>query len=247
VIAIIGVLIGLLLPALGLARRSAQMTVEMAAARTLGYAYQSYSSGAKGELLPGFKDGGRMQDDEGREMPTGSGYTEIRKRYPWRLAPWLDYRLEGALLVNDQAGLLEKRDQYSVFDYHYGVSLSPNLGLNSLYLGGDGRFGPSRLYTPLTRLPDAVQPSSLMVFVSAQGSGFEGLSNGYFFVRPPQSPSYDRALPASVFGYVAPRWSGSAVAAMLDGHARTVATDELQDRRLWSNEARRVDDPNLRP
>lgn len=247
VVSIIGALIGVLLPALGGARRSAQMTVELAAARSLGYAYQSYTADNKGAVLPGFKDGGRMLDDLDRVMPTTPGYSEIRKRYPWRLLPWLDRQIEGALLVNDQAALLEKRSRYNDFDFHYGVSLSPNLGLNSLYLGGDGRFGPTRLYTPLLKVADAVRPSDLMVFASAHGSGFEGLGGGYFFVRPPAVPTFDRSLPPASFGYVDPRWSGSVVASMLDGHAATVREAELHDRRLWSNEAQRVDNPDLRP
>jgi prepilin-type N-terminal cleavage/methylation domain-containing protein len=128
VIAIIALLIGILLPALGKARQSARTSLELAAARQLMLGYSSYAFDHKSRLLPAYSAtssvqaelfpywtrnvyndlGTKIWDAATQSHPSGWGNSPAAAAYPWRLAPYFDYQVEGALLVNEQARILHE-------------------------------------------------------------------------------------------------------------------------------------------
>jgi prepilin-type N-terminal cleavage/methylation domain-containing protein len=168
VIAIVGLLVSILLPSLGRARMAARQTREMSAARSLMLAFTMYADASRGLVLPGYPtrdmvDGPvRVLDDTGERV-----LDEKAQRYPWRLAPFLDYEFSGGLYENDKllADIRAGAGDYARYgvDLQYIVSLYPSLGMNIAFVGGSDRhteFDPvfrrlfGRVY--VERVEDAV-------------------------------------------------------------------------------------------
>lgn len=250
VLAIIGVLVALLLPALAAARDQAKMVTELAGSRELVHAYIGEALDHDGALLPGYVKNVTATDGRGNTI-TGAP----AERYPWRLAAYFDHGLEGAVLVNDQAAAIRREvnklpqwQRQSAWQYY--VSLEPSFGLNQFYLGGDAvntfNNGPGCL----TSMDDAVAPSRMIVFASAR---FSAQSNGYFKITAPLGPPGRWSLydiypdDPRQLGNVDPRWSGRAVFAQLDGHSGLLAPEQMRDMTRWSNLAAAADDPNWAP
>ena len=268
VIAIIALLIGILLPSLGKARESARRTLELSAARQLMLGYSAYTIDNRDRLLPAFSAtnaaqaqvfpywdrnvyndlGTKIWDAASRRAPNGWSTSPAVGGYPWRLAPYFDYQVEGALLVNDQARILHEYDRSSMDElvYTYNTNLTPSLGMNAAIGGnpgfdfgrpGDlfsipGAFGLNKIETE----NQVVGPSSFMVFCSARNGLFEqsisqaGASgfifpSGYYAVKPTNT-GYDEDNVDS-FGNIDLRWDGQAVVATLDGSASTRGEAEL--------------------
>lgn len=255
VVAVISLLIGILLPALGNARASARGLAELAAGRSLMQGMNLYANDHQYRVLPGFDDPGLLYDELGRPIT----FSEVRKRYPWRLLPYMDYQLEGGVLVGEQTALLDRRGSETQagvpeFDYYYGVSVYPSLGYNARFVGGDASEvvgNPQTFYNftrPVFRLTDARSASTLITFASARNNQLVDATEGFHkVIAPGPSATFDRARPPVTFGHVDPRWSDRAAAAFLDGHADYVGLDELTDMRYWANEARSQNDPEWSP
>ncbi len=268
VIAIIALLIGILLPALGQARGVARKTRELSTARQQMMVYGFYADDHKGFVMPGYLP--RIIDDYFRvdlsdyavEAPNGELIDDFPKisRYPWRLAPYLDFDFRG--MYADKRILSEVRQDNDGFG-NYRISLFPTLGLNQRFLGGDEiSFIPphKRLLADfwVRRLTDVHRTDRLLVFASAKS--LDGLYSvwdvpvreGYYHVEAPhfregQGRSWDdqydpNALsPGKNSGGVHLRHTGKAVVVTVDGHAQTLGWDELGDMTRWSNTATRAD------
>lgn len=133
VVAIIGLLIGLLLPAIAGVKRRALKTAEVNNIRQVGTAWQTYASSNNGAALPGYiseatqASWGVVWDyEDGRRMPR-----DIAATYPWRLAPYLSDTLHTYTfhLDNDDFDL----DDDSV---RREIALAPPFGYNAYYVGG---------------------------------------------------------------------------------------------------------------
>ncbi|HYE61919.1 MAG TPA: prepilin-type N-terminal cleavage/methylation domain-containing protein [Phycisphaerales bacterium] len=264
VIAIIALLIGILIPALGKARTTARQTREMSGARQLMTAFYLYTDAARGQVLPGYASRAMVNGpmpvigDRGQRL-----LDEEAQRYPWRLAPYLNYDFRG--LYDDDKVLAALRDgepSYSSFGvgFDYVVSLFPSMGMNIAFIGGSDRhsaFDPifNRVYGKpyLERIDDARRPSSLLVFASARSESHPHvpfLSNpqGFFRLEPPRFAAHQPRVWAAAYdansqtpglnsGFAALRYGGKAVAAHLDAHVGVASWDDLNDMRLWADQA----------
>jgi len=267
VISIIGLLLGVLLPALAGARGAAQATVEIAAAQQLGVAHMSAAQERKGELLAGYPPASGpyavpgVRDDLGAPVASPAS-----QRYPWRLLPYLDYAVAGLYPDDETLRSMRRHDRAG---FVYRVSVSPHLGLNQAFIGGsadsDGtghafRESARRVWGDgwfVDRINDVPQPSLLITFASAQhDASYEGgdLVDGYFKVLPPAFT--ERRWPenrplklthASELGHVALRHAGRAAAGFFDGHAELLDWDAIQDMRRWAPKAGRPDSTLPRP
>lgn len=259
VVAIIALLVGITLPALSSSRTLARQTRELSGSRQVITAYTMYANDNQSRVMPGYATAAmtsfsgtntlRVLDDRGVRL---AGV--IARRYPWRLAPYLDFNFKG---LYDDDRLLERYRSRS--DYTYVVSLSPSMGLNAEFVGGKGEpglgFNTENLRKwgsfYITRMDQARRPDALIVFASARGSDPDDLNKsvpGNYIVDAPattqanwQPGRFDPDAPASAFGSVDCRWFGAAVTSHLDGHASTQTLDDLRDMRKWSNQALTAD------
>ncbi len=271
VIAVVSVLVSILLPALSKARAAAWRTRELVAAQQLVIAYTGYADDHKSAVLPGFpprdslKGANAVLDDEGLAITD----LTVAQRYPWRLAPYLNFNFRG--LYDDAKLLGQIKDNAAEFEkigvtYRYVVSLFPSLGMNVAFVGGSEKFGAwDKAFTAkygrvhVARLDGVQRPSQLMTFVSARveqqplAPGL-GAPQGYFRVEPPyfvaaQGRRWDASyeadpnvrLPGQNSGFVSLRHEGKAVTVMLDGHAAMAGWDEMNDMRRWADGAGSVD------
>lgn len=253
VIAIIAILISILLPGLGACRALARATREMAAAQQTMVAFQLYAQDNAGRLLAGMP---HIRDVMGRGAPMDDLGEPIAdpitaQRYPWRLAPYVDYNFRG--LYGDDKALAVLRERRT--DFQYVVSLYPSLGMNVAYVGGSvnhlGDKTSQRVFGKvfLERDDQATRPTEVIAFASARFRGpgtIEELPEpeGFFRVEAPtlgsgwQETYDDRAInPGINSGFVSLRHGGKAVTAMLDGHAEVLGWQELRDMRRWADQA----------
>ena len=248
VIAIIALLIGILLPSLSSARNSARMLKELGAARQLGMGYVMYTQDHRDRMFlvydrtPGkdvYNDRGiklydaRSQREVGDIAGSGAMYG-----YAWRLAPYFDYVVDGALMVNEQAKAInDSRFDESVnnLEYTYATNNAPSLGMNAI-IGGvpgfgyeDNNFADLLLrgwgLRRITRVNQMQFPSSFMVFASAWNTEYANFGKGYYTIRPSHH-DYDPNDPDK-FGRIDLRWGGKAVIGKLDGSAATHSQGEV--------------------
>lgn len=257
VMAIVAILAGMLVPALGKAKRQARRVNEMNAARQLILAWQLYADDHNDRVLPGFRRGFGAKDDRGNEL--GS---EVAARYPWRLAPYLGNHFD-VVYANENRAFL---DQFRRLDDPtlgvYAASVYPSLGINAVFVGGDDELPPSDAAVArfgefcVLQTTQIERPSDLMTFVSARapleflptpsGSG-NRIVNGFHIVKAPYlggrnwAADWDPADGPVAWGFVHPRYTGRAVAAITDGHVEAPGLRELQDMRRWANPADRAD------
>jgi type II secretory pathway pseudopilin PulG len=259
VIAIIAVLVAILLPALGKARRSANTVRELSAGQHLMTAYALYADDARGELMPGYCP----PEWTSPSPPPGTKTLEVlddagepvlgvqAQRYPWRIAPYMNYDFGG--LYKDEKTL---RRYLQRADFNYVVSLSPSFGLNSAFIGGDAdrqgfnavalrNFGPFYI----VRMDQVIRPDRLIAFASCHGVNPDGgaLVPGFFRADPPSirtriwldSPpaANPDALPGQ-FGNLDYRHDPAKAAVLhMDGHAELRDFWTLDDMTRWANGA----------
>lgn len=206
VIAVIALMVGLLFPALRSVRQSSGLVRELSTARQLMVAYRSYAYENRSMLLPGYynnDDIGVPQplpafDRSGERLDGGAAY-----RYPWRIAPFLDYNLRGLYL---DALLQTRLDSDPNVDSHYLLSVYPSMGINGVFVGGDSEFSGFLADNPnipqdaipdvarnfyARRITDVRLPPQLIVFASARVDGQLAVDNsavteGFHKLTPPR-------------------------------------------------------------
>ncbi len=160
VIAIIALLIGILLPALGNARKNAKMVAEQVGCKQLQTAYFTYSSDCKDETLPAAPHWNWNHSEQARYAmfpadpfdKTGKLWHSITKVWTLQLAGYLDYSLEGFQL--DKATHSDFRTRpttptnisgpyrdYPSNSYLAALAWHPSFGVNGILYGGSYRHG----------------------------------------------------------------------------------------------------------
>lgn len=260
-IGVIGILSTVLIAGAGAAREAAHRTAVTANARSLIMAYLATPLENNEFYMVGYGDAGEtIHPPQG---PPISSSSEEAKRYPWRIAPYLNDHVE-TLYVGKHAAFYKHHASKNA----YTTSLHPSFGMNSVFVGGhrDGRkHDPG--YTPggrggdgstfprdfwVLQPGDAYNPSNLIVFATSRYSPPEGYSDyvGFYRLNAPKSPAsptwggYRPEIPASL-GFVSLEYGGKAVVAHLDGNVRLLDETELRDMRRWSNQAAMYNDPNF--
>ena len=244
VLAVTAVVLAISVPAWLSCIKGGQKAMEIASGRKIIAGYLLYAADHDGQLMAGYKSEDAV-DASGNslEFPANA-------RYPWRLAPYIDFDMHAILFNGNEKALQDK------VDFHYAASVSPNLGMNVTFVGGDYGSGsdmmPSDRATStygvfcVTRLSQASKPSDLIVFASARRGTDEV---GFYQVKSPcfvtkrWGGKWNPDAPASVYGFIDMRYSRHAVTAMLDGHVELLDEDEIQDMRRWSNQAAEKNDP----
>lgn len=246
VVAIFAILGAISLPVISSLQERARATNEISGARQTIAAWISYAGDRDGQVLPGYQSEPGVTNAEGETLRF-----PVNARYVFRLAPYLDYRLQGTVLVNDQSRLKDD----------YAISTSPTFGINLTFVGGD--FGGGSDLRPtatnlatygkfvVTRIAGIHAPSKLIVFASARFDRPDGhVVEGYNAIRSPSLHArrwperYDVGEPWYTYGMVHLRYDEKAVCAMADGHVELLDFEQLQDMRRWSNQAAEADDPD---
>lgn len=246
--------------------RKSRMAEDIAAARRIVQAYLTATADNNG-ILPK----GRYADDEVVDVATPDGSSVLQKsgqrvvlqRYPWHLAPYLDWNVEKTYLTwanrkefRKNQGAMAAMPRLAESQYYYALSLAPAFGQNAYGVGGYEKAGGAEVATRIASVP---RPSQLIAFLSSR----DNTMGGYFYVVPPLSSQNQyfmdgstssvevkwssgeyRAENASSFGFVAMNHSGRAVAAFLDGHVGLLDLAALRDARHWSRIAQENDDPH---
>jgi len=256
VVGILSLLLALLVPAVSGVRASARLTAEQSAARQVWIAYDNYAVVTDGRVLPGYLGGLPARDADGRSIASVS-VPNVASRWPWRLAPFLDYRFEG-LYLNEHGDVLEELRSADYEDFVYRVSLFPSLGLNSYWVGGHEGVGLG--FDPLalrnfgrfyvTQMTDVRRPDRLIAFASSRLKDEAVTGNdtveGYFTVTAPHFTSgsedlwselWDDRLESEDFGHLSLRHRDEALVLMMDGHVEALGESELRDMTRWANGA----------
>ncbi len=242
---IVAGLMALVIPVASQCITKAEQAREIAGARQAITAWRAFAAENDGLILPGYQAAPGVVNASGQTLRFPAN-----ARYVFRLAPYLDFRLKGTLLVNRQEKI---RDDYE-------ISMSPSFGINLTFVGGD--FGGGSDLVPseatfarhgrfaVTRMSEIHQPSKLLVFASARITSGDRTMPGYNAIKSPRlhadrwAATYTESGPYWDFGAVHPRFDGRAVCAMADGHVELLTIDDLRDMRRWSNQAAQADDPD---
>lgn len=247
VLGVISFLVIIAVPATGRYFNEGRKAKEISSARKLVAAYITYASDHDGVLMAGYRQEA-VTDAAGKPLPFPAN-----ARYPWRLAAYLDYDMSAILFNGNENALKDE------VDMHYAASVSPNLGMNVTFVGGDygsgsdlvpssrstGKFGPFCV----TRLSQISRPATLMVFASARRGRNEV---GFYQIKSPMlttsrwSGKWDPDASAESFGFVDMRYNGKCVAAMMDGHVEMLDEEGIRDMRHWSNQAAERNEPHFR-
>jgi hypothetical protein len=163
VVAIIGLLVGLVVVSMHAVRGSATRTESLGALRQMALGYGQYTDEHRGRLLPGYIDTSLFAPGEEFEnlmvkLPTGDVLApEDSQSYVWRLAPYLDNAWETFFADLDSATLSIVNASYGCCFYGpasgpcpnctevppitVALSERPGYGLNSIFVGGDSFHG----------------------------------------------------------------------------------------------------------
>lgn len=248
-VAILGLLAGVSGAAYQKAMGKASLAAEMSAGKSLTQAYLLAASDNGGRYLAAYDATARNQtvlNAQGKPI----AMAEVKYRYPFRLAPYFNYQMEGTILVNRNEAQIIRQMGASGTMYDYGLSVFPAFGINRYLVGGSiGANGavdhPEECIQTLGQAE-----KSVIVFVSGGSSEVDG----YEYVTPPNGPrgqwsgaKWTKDSEPSNYGHVGARFDGKAVAGFLDGSVKVLSIDELRDMRLWSKNAALANDPNYRP
>lgn len=203
---------------------------ELHAARVLMAGFHAHAADHAGKIMKAMDvNPGQVLDNQGRPV-----MSHAAKRWPWRLAPYIDHNINMLMVNNEKAAPVDNAM------YSYLVTVFTTLGMNGTFVGG--KFGTSmapdhpgnnRGMFCVTNIVQPHKPSQLIVFVSAKMQG------------APHAGCFDVCAPGfGAVGQVHYKYGGKAVVAYFDGHVEMNNEEQLQDMRRWSNLAAMQDNPD---
>jgi hypothetical protein len=193
-----------------------------------------------------------------------------KKRYPWRLAPYLDFALQGTMLTGERESLMKAIPPVDDRTWwHYRISTMPSFGLNAHFLGGYeyDRTSPPPFHV-VHMMSQVKLPSDMLAFASARGEDWDSETNtviaaeGWHTVDSPawghtgtlgglgypwSAEAYSRESHPEQHGNISARYRDKVLLGFIDGHASTSPPEGLRDMRLWSNDAASASDPEWKP
>lgn len=229
-IAIIIVLTGLGMVGYSKYIESAKRGKEIHAGRVLMAGFHAFTADNGGKIIKAMDPNpGRIVDNKGKPV-----MSHAAKRWPWRLAPYIDYNVD-MIMVNNKKAAPEDNAMYS-----YLVTVFPTFGMNGTFVGG--KYGTSvspdhprsrRGNFCVTTIAQPHIPSKLIVFASAKMQNAP--HPGCFDISAPGVPAV---------GEVDYKYNNKAVVAYFDGHVELNDPGQLKDMRRWSNLAAIQDNPD---
>jgi type II secretory pathway pseudopilin PulG len=264
VIGIIALLVGILLPALGKARRSAQEVRSLSNLRQMMIGYTMYYQENRGWVLFGYPpatvNGGPITVED---PVSGQSFgSPVSDRYPWRLLKYVGNIWEILHSHTEVPPLPAAGDSPSdAFAKAYTLSINPTYGINAVYVGGQNGplyqgFGLPNGDTPNTghhvvfKASEVRHPTQLIVFADSHAYNAPGVSGGLHYLTPPHANGHHwqvengkiKRLNSSLIMGVPEGWfSQHVMVAFFDGHAQAMLPGELDDMRLWANDANSAD------
>lgn len=271
VISIIALLISILLPSLAGARESARRTKSVSAARQMGVVHRIYADTSNGRYIQ--KTNNLIKptyDHNGNDITPAtllSNFFKTPYRWPFPLASSVGQEFLKGVIYTEQNEKYIKGPWSNVFWADYYASIYPSWGLNGQFIGGNYlNPTPEQLKDIVIRpQEDAIAPSKLLHFARANlytggtmtlGTDTLDLTGGYLEIKhPTYGTNWDEKFDPYTIdsggnsGYVDFRYqSETTVAGFCDGHVQVMGWDsEIRDMRIWSNEARRLNDPDYDP
>ncbi|MBB6428619.1 type II secretion system protein [Algisphaera agarilytica] len=271
VISIIALLMGILLPALGKARKAAQQAKGLSNLRQMMIGYNLYQQDHDGQVLWGYTPPTIAGNPVQTQTTTGHTFgIPVAERYAWRFERYVNGVWD--ILHSHQAvpDIPTTSDSPSdAFLKAYNLSLYPSIGINSVYVGGHygpfdgfrlspslGDYVPNRGQHVVFRAIEAQRPSELIVFAEAQArlgddpAFSDDPQAGLHFLTPPHANGerwradgdrFDNLMPVSIAGIPEGRYSTATNTAFFDGHAAGLSASQLDDMRLWANKAKTAD------
>jgi prepilin-type N-terminal cleavage/methylation domain-containing protein len=260
VVGIIAALIGILLPAMSRARKSANELRSLSALRQMLVGYTFYHQENRGAVLfghtPATINGAAVTVDD-----PASGQTfgfPVSDRYPWRLVKQVS-NVWAIIHSHDQVPPLplQTDSASAAFLKAYTLSLDPTFGINSVYVGGDAAYDgfigdrPNTGKHVVFKANEVRHSSQLIVFADSRCTNAASLAGkGYHLLTPPRAKGQwwtvvrHHAAPtntSTIMGLPEGWFTSRVVVGFFDGHAEAMLPDDLQDMRLWANWA---DSPN---
>ena len=265
VIGIIALLIAMLLPALGAARRSAREVKSLTGLRDMMLGYAMYHQEHRGAVMFGYPPStvnGRPLTVDDPATGLTFGYP-VSDRYPWRLLKYVGNVWEIVNSHGDVPPAPERTDPPSVaFMKAYTLSINPTYGINVVYVGGQqgpiyqGFAGPNG-DSPNTgkhvvfRATEVKRPTELIVFADCKALNAGGAGqSGLHYLTPPRANGQNWRVvngqieslrPGMVQGIPRGWYSARVMVAFFDGHVEAKLPGDLEDMRLWANRADRAD------
>lgn len=235
-IAIIALLMGLLLPGLGKARRMTKQLRESSALHEVVQAWANYTTDNRDKLIPAYLNWnwshGPLGSVNFRVYDSEKNYLESygAKFWFWRLMPWMGYKPDALLtdpfMFETFNARLHERQAGSYLDvspssFQWACMHNPSFGMNGAFVGGDymrGAHGPS--FNPNFRKNFYVQSASnilrtdrLIVFATARGGEWTSEDTGKIWpgfsrIQAPSGPYSHVRFAGNDHGYTPGAWPG---------------------------------------
>ncbi len=257
VISIIALLIGILLPALSHARKTAKAVKSKSDLRQLMIGYTAYQNDYNGHLMFGYPPESLFGEQLTVEFAGHVFVPPTSQRYPWRLVPYVTGVWEMMHNHQDTPELPLPTDSESDAAIKaYYLSVYPSYGLNDIYYGGDKDFGAfqknqSNQYVPIYNehvvfyIDEARRPSSSIIMGESQFNYATEPQQGEFRLTAPMASGQKWAIVngeieaqvQTAVGMPKGRYSSNTQIAFLDGHVADMSPEDLLDMRYWANKA----------